>query len=109
MTPSTVTKLARTLESCLVDPGVPELTGDLPRDGGEVMGLSPFSNLASRLRTPGWALLSAMVREQSQARFRRSGVDWEDRKASNAQGREVRLGRGQVVNIESHWTPQRNK
>jgi len=61
ITPSTVTKLARTLESCLVDPEVAEPTGDLPREGGEVMGLSPFSNLASRLRTPGWALLSDMV------------------------------------------------
>lgn len=58
MAPSTVTKLARTRESGRVaeDPGVSEGTGVLPRDGGEVIGLSPVSNLASRLRTPGWAL-----------------------------------------------------
>jgi hypothetical protein len=61
--PSTVTKLARTRESGRVpeDPGVSEGTGVLPRDGGEVIGLSPVSNLASRLRTPGWALLSDIV------------------------------------------------
>lgn len=68
MAPSTVTKLARTRESGRVaedpgaeDPGVSEGTGVLPRDGGEVIGLSPVSNLASRLRTPGWALLSDIV------------------------------------------------
>jgi hypothetical protein len=63
MAPSTVTKLARTLDSGLVEPGVSEPTGDRPRDGGEVIGLWLFSNLASRLRTPGWALLSDMFSE----------------------------------------------
>lgn len=63
MAPSTVTKLARTRDSGRVveDPGVSAGTGVLPREGGEVMGLSPFSNLASKLRTPGWALLSDIV------------------------------------------------
>lgn len=63
MAPSTVTKLARTRDSGRVveEPGVSEVTGVLPREGGEVTGLSPLSNLASKLRTPGWALLSDMV------------------------------------------------
>lgn len=52
-TPSTVTKLARTRDSGRVEPGVSEQTGDRPREGGEVIGLWPFSNLASKLRTPG--------------------------------------------------------
>ena len=34
---STATKLARTLESGLAEPGVSEPTGDRPRDGGEVV------------------------------------------------------------------------
>lgn len=64
-TPSTVTKLARTLESGLVEPGVSEPTGDRPREGGEVIGLWLLSNLASKLRTPGWALLSDIVHGRS--------------------------------------------
>lgn len=39
MTPSTVTKLARTLESCRPVPEVSEEAGDRPRDGGEATGL----------------------------------------------------------------------
>ena len=39
MTPSTATKLARTLESGLVEFGVSEEWGDLPRDGGDATGL----------------------------------------------------------------------
>lgn len=42
--------------------GVSDPTGDLPREGGEVTWLGLFSNLANRLRTPGWALLSDIVR-----------------------------------------------
>ena len=52
MTPSTVTKLARTLDSCRAVPEESDAAGDRPRDGGEAMGLWP-SNLASKLRTPG--------------------------------------------------------
>lgn len=50
---STATKLARTLESGLVEPGVSEPAGDRPREGGEVVLFWLLvSNLASRLRTP---------------------------------------------------------
>lgn len=74
--PSTVTKLARTLDNGRVaeDPGVSEGTGVLPREGGEVIGLSPLSNLASKLRTPGWALLSDIVVDQTEAV--RGGSHW---------------------------------
>ena len=50
--PSTFTKLARTLDNCRAVPEVSDAAGDLPREGGEVIGLWP-SNLASKLRTPG--------------------------------------------------------
>lgn len=50
---STATKLARTLESGLVVPGLSEPAGDRPRDGGEVVEFWLLvSNLANRLRTP---------------------------------------------------------
>lgn len=61
---STATKLARTLESGLAELDLSDPTGDLPRDGGEgvlllLFWLLLFSNLASRLRTPG--LPEAMI------------------------------------------------
>ena len=52
MTPSTVIKLARTLDSCRTVPDESDAVGDRPRGGGEAMGLWP-SNLANKLRTPG--------------------------------------------------------
>lgn len=59
--PSTAIKLARTLDKGLVEPGVSEPTGDLPREGGEVVLACWVSNLASRLRTPGWPPVSMAV------------------------------------------------
>lgn len=75
MAPSTVTKLARTRDSGRVveDPGVSEATGVLPREGGEATGLSPLSNFANRLRTPGWALLSDIV-DRGRGGRRRGGL-----------------------------------
>lgn len=48
---STATKLARTLERGLPEPGGSDPTGDRPRDGGDVAFWLLFSNLAFRLWT----------------------------------------------------------
>jgi hypothetical protein len=62
---STETKLARTLESGLTEPGVSEPPGERPREGGEVLLFwLLFSNLARRLRTPPVAGVSGMTGDQ---------------------------------------------
>lgn len=109
MAPSTVTKLARTLDSGLVDPGVSEPTGDRPRDGGEVIGLWLLSNLASRLRTPGWALLSDMFSwsgdTTSSGQGHRSRIEGNSGDASTAQGARRWRWDGPGCSYQSHWRP----
>lgn len=67
-------KLARTLDKGLAVAECSEPAGDRPREGGEVVLFWLFSNLARRLRTPGWPPVSFMMAARLGDKWRKREV-----------------------------------
>lgn len=85
---STATKLARTLERGLPEPGVSDPTGDRPRDGGDVALWLLFSNFAFRLWTD-WEP-DAIVDVDEEGQYRRGEV-WKIGTIDEAKGSRTQV------------------